>query len=385
MLALEILIALVLWIGHAYLWTTLLNVAYSQPLPKWFLKPWRLFTGLVIVLFPLALYLAHHEERYEITFLNSLWGGYIWFCLFLGGMVFPAITAFRYASPRPACVLAECTKTLDLWKTLGPAVRGNGKWLWLTRLPGNCVFRVDVTELTLKLPWLPAKLDGLSILLLSDLHFHGTPSKAWFDAIIDHLQTLPKPDIVVLAGDYVDTDTHSEWLAPILGRLHWNDIGVAIFGNHDAYHHPNRTRQELEKLGFAVLGNQSCEVTIRGERCVFTGNEAPWFPAPTAVPDGGFRICVSHSPDQFRWAQSQGFDLILCGHVHGGQIRLPIIGSIFVPSRYGRRYDMGVFENNGTVMVVGRGLSGKEPLRFRCHPQVIRMVLRGAATTRSPA
>jgi predicted MPP superfamily phosphohydrolase len=67
---------------------------------------------------------------------------------------------------------------------------------------------------------------------------------------------------------------------------------------------------------------------------------------------------------------------MLCGHVHGGQIRLPVVGSIFVPSLYSRRFDMGVFENGETVMVVNRGLSGKEPLRFCCHPQVVRITLR---------
>ncbi len=371
---------LVFWfficIGHACFWTAILNAFYAEPLPKRVLKAWRLFTEFVIaavpplILFDLLVYRSMSMPLPLVIYFEV--------CAVWGAVVFPAITIARLFRRRPICVIDERTEILDLGKTLGESVRGDGKWRWITRLPGNCVFKVDVTELSLNLPRLPTNLDGLSILLLSDLHFCGTPSKAWFDSIIDRLLQFPKPDIVVLAGDYVDTDTHHEWIAPILGRLQWNDIGVAILGNHDAHHDPEHTQRELDKCGYVVLGDRSREVTIRGERCVFTGNEAPWFPAPMAVPDGGFRICVSHSPDQFRWAQRRAFDLILCGHVHGGQIRLPIIGSIFVPSIYGRRYDMGVFENNGTVMVVGRGLSGKEPLRFRCNPQVIRMVLRCA-------
>ena len=363
-------------IGHACFWTAMLNAFYAEPLPKRVLKAWRLFTGFVIAAVPPLI-------LYDLLIYRSMstpWLLVIYFevCAIWGAVIFPAITIARLIRRRPNCVLAERTETLDLGKQLGTAVRGDGMWRWLTRLPGNCVFKVDVTELSLKLPRLPSNLDGLSILLLSDLHFHGTPSKVWFDAIFDRLLEFPKPDVVVLAGDYVDTDTHREWIAPILGRLRWNEVGMAILGNHDAHHHPERTRRELEKCGYTIPSNHSHEVTIRGERCIFTGNESPWFPAPSAVPDGGFRICVSHSPDQFRWAQRHGFDLILCGHVHGGQIRLPIIGSIFVPSRYGRRYDLGVFEKNETVMIVGRGLSGKEPLRFRCHPQVIRMVLHRA-------
>jgi hypothetical protein len=85
---------------------------------------------------------------------------------------------------------------------------------------------------------------------------------------------------------------------------------------------------------------------------------------------------VSHSPDNFPWAAENGVDLVLSGHVHGGQVRVPVVGSIFVPSVYGRRYDMGVFERGGTTLVVSRGAAGKEPIRFRCNAQVMRITLR---------
>jgi len=67
---------------------------------------------------------------------------------------------------------------------------------------------------------------------------------------------------------------------------------------------------------------------------------------------------------------------MLSGHNHGGQIRVPILGSLFVPSRYSRRYDMGNFHEPPTVLHVNRGLSGKEAIRFRCRPQVTRLILR---------
>ena len=372
-LAFDLILGVAIWFGHACIWTTLLNVFYSQYWPKHFLKPWRLFTGAVIAGFPLAPIFGPRPWSDDSPLVLDV---YYTVCAVYGAAVLPIITLYRNLRSRAACVLEERTETIDLWNRLGPAARGNGKWRWLTYLPGSCVFKFDVTELSLALPRLPPELDGLSILFLSDLHFHGTPSKLWFDAIIDRLLQFPKPDIVALGGDYVDSDEHRDWIASILGRLQWNGVGVAILGNHDAYHEPGLVTAELEKCGYTVIGAGTKEVIIRNQRCVFTGYETPWFPIPEIPPPGGFRICVSHSPDGFPWAQRHGFDLILAGHVHGGQVRMPIIGSIFVPSRYGRRYDMGVFEKNGTVMVVGRGLSGKEPLRFRCHPQVIRMVLR---------
>jgi predicted MPP superfamily phosphohydrolase len=111
---------------------------------------------------------------------------------------------------------------------------------------------------------------------------------------------------------------------------------------------------------------------------VVIGNESPWFrPAPdlSRCPVGPFRFCLSHTPDNYFWARQNRVDLMLCGHVHGGQVRLPFVGSLFVPSRFSRRYDRGAFAAGPTFMYVGRGLAGREPLRFNCKPEVTRVIL----------
>ena len=371
------------WIGHAYIWTAGLNFVYAQPLPKSFLKPWRLLTGLVIIGFPF-LYVVGMVSgtEYDGAGLFGAWGWGVWgyglTCVAFGAGVFPLVTAYRLFRKPPATLVSERTETLDLWAELGPAAIGDGRMTAVARLPFNDIFRVDFTEQTLALPNLPPAWEGLSILLLSDLHFHGTPARVFFDRVFDRLDAGPPPDLVCLAGDYIDTDAHRAWIGPLLGRLHATHGKFAILGNHDAYHDPDAVRAELAAAGYTVLGNGWEEVTIRGEPCVLVGNETPWFtPRPdlTAAPTGPFRLCLSHTPDHFAWGRRNGVGLMLCGHVHGGQVRLPVVGSIFVPSVYGRRFDAGVFEGGGTVMVVGRGLSGKEPLRVRCRPQVIRLTL----------
>ena len=111
---------------------------------------------------------------------------------------------------------------------------------------------------------------------------------------------------------------------------------------------------------------------------IVIGHEGPWFrPAPdlSACPADGFRFCLSHTPDNLPWAKQNHIDLVLAGHVHGGQIRLPGTGSIFVPSRFSRRYDMGIYQEGPTVMHVSRGLAGEFPLRFNCRPEVTLVVL----------
>lgn len=378
------------WVGHACIWTSILNYVYARPYPKAILKPWRHFTGLVILGFPwLAFLIVNPQElgnpvELSADQFNGITGRVVLvYCtigLVFGAVVFPAITVMRLRRKPPAIVLSETTHTLDLWAELGREAIGNGRGKFAASLPFNSIYNVDFTELTLAIPSLPPEWDGLTILHLTDVHYHGTPSRSFHERVLAEIEKRwPNSDLVCLTGDFVDTDEHHTWIGPLLGRLRGLHGNFAILGNHDLIHHPETIRTSLKEAGYTVLGNGWQHATIRGVPCTMIGHEGPWFAPPTdltTAPDEGFRFCLSHTPDNFYWAQSHRVGLMLCGHVHGGQIRLPVIGSIFVPSMYGRRFDMGVFEGKGTAMVVNRGLSGKEPLRFRCNAQAMRITLR---------
>lgn len=359
------------WVGHAYFWTSVLNYYYGRPYPKWFLRPLRVLIGSVVFFAPAAA-VAFVPWRDDYFYYLAAYAG-------LGGLIYPAVNTVRLYRRPPAAVLRESTRVEDLYAGLGRGAVGDGNMAWATRLPFTCAFKLDLTDIEIALERLPPAWDGLTVLLLSDFHFHGTPSRAWFDAAIDRVVQWPTPDIVCLAGDYLDSVPHRSWVAPVLGRLKWKEVGVAVLGNHDVTRGPDATRAELAKLGYRVLHNTAEPAVIRGVECAIVGHEGPWFEgAPTLGGFGPdhFRLCVSHTPDNFYWGVAHGIDLMLCGHVHGGQVRLPFIGSMFVPSVYGRRFDEGVFQQSGTVMAVSRGLSGKEPLRVNCHPQAVRLTLR---------
>jgi predicted MPP superfamily phosphohydrolase len=97
------------------------------------------------------------------------------------------------------------------------------------------------------------------------------------------------------------------------------------------------------------------------------------------MPPADFRILLSHSPDRFYRAARWGIDLMLSGHNHGGQIRLPLVGAVFMPSIYSRRFDRGFFRRGRTLMYVSEGISGKHPYRYGgCPPEITRFVLRTA-------
>ena len=222
------------------------------------------------------------------------------------------------------------------------------------------------------MPRLPSALDGLSVMHLSDLHFTGWVGKPYFQEIV-RLSNELQPDLVALTGDLVDRDRSIDWIPDTLGRLTARYGVYCVLGNHDAHVNVERLVRVLEQCGLNYLGGRYVQVEIRGVPVVLAGNELPWL-VPAAnlehcLPPsrgGPFRIVLAHSPDQLQWAQAHDADLLLAGHMHGGQIRLPFIGPIFAPSRHGVKYASGVFHAPPTVMHVTRGISGKLPLRMNC-------------------
>jgi predicted MPP superfamily phosphohydrolase len=308
--------------------------------------------------------------------------GYLSLCWFTALVYLPVISWIRARRRTPAQVVSCRGEIEDVAARLGEAPIGNGKYWRLARLPRNECFHVELRELTLRLPRLPKRLDGLTILHLTDLHFCGSPAREYYRRVFDLCLAAGPPDILAITGDVVDSFHHHKWIVPLIGRLKWQTAAFAILGNHDECHDPVLVRRRLRRIGVRVLGNGWEQIEVRGTPLVVIGNETPWFrPAPKLPPEshGGldepFRLCLSHTPDNFAWAQRNRIDLVLAGHVHGGQVRVPIIGPLFVPSRFSRRYDCGAFAAGPTFMYVGRGLAGGEPLRYNCPPEVTRIVM----------
>ncbi|HJT77027.1 MAG TPA: metallophosphoesterase [Gemmataceae bacterium] len=307
-----------------------------------------------------------------------LLAAYLAVCLFTGLVLLPAVTAYRLLRRPPAALESNHSQVLDVAKELGHRPAGHGKYRPLTALPGNEVFQVELAERTLRVPGLPAAWDGLSILHLSDLHLCGVPDRDYFEHVMDRCAAW-EPDLVALTGDLVDSKRHHRWMVPVLGRLRWRVAAFAILGNHDSWLDVPLLRRRLMRLRMHVLANTWERIEVRGRPLVVIGHEGPWLgtePDLADCPGDAFRLCLSHTPDHMPWARRNGINLMLAGHVHGGQVRLPLVGSVFVPSRYGRRYDCGTFHEPPTLLHVSRGLAGKQPLRYNCRPEVTKLVLR---------
>src|SRR5207253_2942862 len=195
-------------------------------------------------------------------------------------------------------LLSNHTRMIDIAAELGYKPAGRGTYRLLSKLPGNQVFQVDFSVLTLRLPRLPAAWDGLSILHVSDLHLCGTPDKIFYQRVMDICRDW-EPDLVAFTGDTVDSDTHYRWILPVLGKLRWRVAGLAVLGNHDSWHEPAMLRRRLRRCGYQVLNNCWKQIDVRGEPLIVVGHEGPWFePAPnlSGCPEGVFRLCLSHTP-----------------------------------------------------------------------------------------
>lgn len=374
-------------VGHACIWMALANFLFGLPINHHWLDFYRKLTVLGILAGPIVLALHGGGTIAQWLYWSASpsccpWlTGYLVVCQFFAWLVLPLLTLRRWMRAEPAVVVSQQGITYDIAAELGQSLWGTGKAALLSRIPFNECFHVEVHELTLAIPKLPPAWEGLTILHLSDLHFGGTPTRPYYERVIEHALAEGTPDLVAITGDLIDSETHHRWLIPILGRLRWQVAGLAILGNHDSWFDMERIRRRLERLGMLYLDNDWREIRVRGEPMIVIGHQGPWIgPRPDlrGCPETGFRLCLSHTPDNLPWCKRHGVRLMLSGHVHGGQIRLPLLGSVFVPSMYGRRYDMGVFQEGPTILHVSRGLAGKEPLRFRCSPQVTRIVLRGA-------
>jgi predicted MPP superfamily phosphohydrolase len=370
--------------GHTYLLLLSHNCFYAAPWPRALNKAIRRVHSALILGGPVLFWWYFGFDPTQALTVHPsdvgrlLLSGYLVVCWAAGLVVLPAVTVWRLARRPPACLLSNHTQTVDVAAELGYRPVGRSKHGWLARLPGNEVFQVDFSERVLRLPNLPAAWDGLTVLHLSDLHLCGTPDRAFFQHVMDRCAAW-EPDLVALTGDVVDTVWHHRWILPVLGRLRWRVAAFAILGNHDKWRDPARVRRRLRRLGMDVLGNAWRQTEVRGRPLVVVGHEGPWFrsaPDLSGCPEEVFRLCLSHTPDNIGWARRHGIDLMLSGHNHGGQIRFPVIGSVLVPSRYGRRYDCGTFHEPPTVLHVSRGLGGDHPVRYNCRPEVTKLVLR---------
>lgn len=248
---------------------------------------------------------------------------------------------------------------------------------WWHRLPGNESLDLSILDWRVPVRGLPDELAGLRIVHLTDWHMSPLYDRRFFEHVVDQANRLD-PDLVLFTGDLVEHKSAIEWVEPVLGRLTAKIGKLAILGNHDLLYGLEAVKRAVEAAGFEDVDGRWSVREASGRTVAVGGTSAPWGPKlnPAARPDADLTIVLSHSPDQFyRIASWDSAHLVLAGHNHGGQVRLPVFGPVLMPSRYSRRFDRGFFLRGRTWMYVSQGLGAKHPVRYRCRPELTRIVL----------
>jgi predicted MPP superfamily phosphohydrolase len=248
--------------------------------------------------------------------------------------------------------------------------------------------RLVTVHRRLELPNWPSALNGFRVGLLSDQHA-GAPH-AGVDQIARAVTRMndEAPDVIVLLGDYIDA--HPLWggriapepVARELGRLHARLGTFAILGNHDWRQAGDQMWSALENAGIEVLENRALpagDVYVAG--LADLRSRRPDLPSTLArVPAGAPVIVLAHDPDVFPYVPDR-VALTLSGHTHGGQIAIPGLRRLAIPSRYGERYARGHIVEDGRHLYVtsGLGTSGL-PVRLFAPPEVVVLELSAAST-----
>lgn len=245
----------------------------------------------------------------------------------------------------------------------------------------NCL-DVRVVEREQPLANLPPAFEGFRLLQLTDLHLDLLPGLA--DIVVGLVRQTPH-DLAVITGDFADHP--AGYFHDCLDDI--RRIAVALgsgalvcLGNHDII----EIVPQLESAGLRVLLNENIAIERSGEKLWFAGVDDPHFyathdleAAHDGIPQGACSILLSHSPETFKEAGRLGFDFMLSGHTHGGQICLP---GGFAPIRNGRcplAQFVGEWKHRGLRGYTSRGTgSCGVPARFNCRPEITVHILRRA-------
>jgi uncharacterized protein len=245
-------------------------------------------------------------------------------------------------------------------------------------------YRIHISRLEITLPRLPQAFNGLTLVHISDLHFGG-----WMNATrmigTAHLINTLQPDLIAITGDFVSriNPTVAAELTASLQVLDARYGVYGILGNHDHWTDTEMVSQAIRSAGIQLLVNESSVIERNGQRLTIAGLDDIWEnrqeldAALHGVPQDSCVIILVHEPDYAKTVAEDGrVDLQLSGHTHGGQIRLPLIGSPVLPI-LGKNYDQGLFTIQNMQLYVNRGLGMLDPpVRFRCSPEITHITLR---------
>ncbi len=233
---------------------------------------------------------------------------------------------------------------------------------------------------------LPAPDRPLKLLHLSDLHASWAVSLGFIEQAVE-LGLQLKPDLICITGDFITSQYAAfDPYARVLAKLSAAAPVFACLGNHDGgrwagtrggYPSTQAVRQLLQQSHIELLHNRCATLRLNGREVQLTGLADAWsenldldaaFP-PAETSGAATRILHSHNPDTKDFLRFKPWDLLLCGHTHGGQVVLPWLGAPWTPVR-DKRFIAGMYSWNQRWIHITRGVGNVHGVRFNCPPEV---------------
>jgi predicted MPP superfamily phosphohydrolase len=228
----------------------------------------------------------------------------------------------------------------------------------------------------------------LRIAHISDLHLSDRVPLAYFCAAIERARHAD-PDLVFFTGDFLSKGHGVELIPPILSAIRGRLGTYAILGNHDYWVDELEVSEAVRQAGVTLLDDRCKRLELAdGSALMICGCQSPWSGPNLALPrprDGELGLILSHTADNIAQLSGPGVAAVFSGHFHAGQLRVPGLGSLVVPSGYGRRFDHGHFVVNGTHLFVTSGLGSETPpVRLYCQPDIFIVDLKGMGSNGRP-
>lgn len=246
---------------------------------------------------------------------------------------------------------------------------------------------ISLKEVNIDFEKTPTK-ENIKIAFISDPHVGRYKKADFMQKVVNKIDSL-KPDIVVMTGDFIlQRAEYAIYLEP-LSQLRSKYPVYAVFGNHESYQgfyldpktkdQTKYLRKLFNKWNIQLLENENATIEINNQKISILGIKEIWTGQASITDslgntaDSKIKILLAHNPDAILMSGSEQIDLVLSGHTHAGQIRLPWLGPVPpVGTELGRNYAYGLFKKDDTLLYVTSGIGESGPrARFFSLPEIV--------------